>query len=158
MECVDGDEEDPGEETDDPRVPIRPELEDELGGGEIGRDGDGVVEPVVPGEGKAVRRGEEPGSVRIERAWGGERVRKWERGHTCDGVLCCHLAEEEEGDVDDGTNDGVADEHAGGAALCERFARAEKEPRADGARDGDHLDLPCGEATLEAGHASTTLQ
>ena len=54
MECVDGDEEDPGEETDDPRVPIRPELEDELGGGEIGRDGDGVVEPVVPGEGEAV--------------------------------------------------------------------------------------------------------
>lgn len=54
MECVDGDESDPGEETDDPKMLICPELEDELGGGEIGCDGDSVVEPVVPGEGEAV--------------------------------------------------------------------------------------------------------
>lgn len=54
MECVDGDEDDPSEETDDPGMPRGPELEDELGGGEIRSDGDGVVEPVVPGEGEAV--------------------------------------------------------------------------------------------------------
>lgn len=54
MECVDGDDNDPGEEADDPGVPRGPELEDELSCGEIGCDGYGIVEPVVPREGEAV--------------------------------------------------------------------------------------------------------
>lgn len=54
MECVDGDEDEPGDETDEPWVPRCPELEDELGSGEVGCEGDGVVEPIVPGEGEAV--------------------------------------------------------------------------------------------------------
>lgn len=69
MEGVDGDEDDPGEETDDPGVPGSPVLEDELRGGEIGGEGHGVVEPIVPGEGEAVRGGEEAGCVRVEGAW-----------------------------------------------------------------------------------------
>ena len=54
MEGVYGYEDEPGDETDKPGMLVGPELEDELGGGEIGCDGDGVVEPVVPGEGEAV--------------------------------------------------------------------------------------------------------
>ena len=54
MESVDGDEDEPGEETEDPWVPRSPELEDELCGSEIGGEGHGVVEPIVPGEGEAI--------------------------------------------------------------------------------------------------------
>lgn len=82
----------------------------------------------------------------------GGRGRGEGRGRTCDGVLGGHFAEEEEGDVDDGADDGIADEEAGGAALCERLARAEEETGPDGASDGNHLDLPRGEATVEASH------
>ena len=74
------------------------------------------------------------------------------RERTCDGVLGRHFAEEEEGDVDDGTDDGIADEHAGWAALCERLAGAQEEPGPDGASDGNHLDLARGEAAVEASH------
>ena len=69
------------------------------------------------------------------------RERKRQR-HTCNGVLSGHFAEEEEGHIDDESNNGVAYEHARWAALCERLASAEKETSTDGASDGDHLDLP----------------
>lgn len=71
MEGIDGHEDDPCEETDDPGMPRCPELEDELCGGEIGGDGYGVVEPVVPRERESVGRGEEAGRVGVERAWKG---------------------------------------------------------------------------------------
>lgn len=48
MECVDGDEDDPGKETEYPRMPRGPELEDELSSGKIRGKGDSIVEPVVP--------------------------------------------------------------------------------------------------------------
>jgi hypothetical protein len=71
---------------------------------------------------------------------------------TCDGILGRHFAEEEEGDVDNGADDGIADEHAGWAALCEGLASAEEEPGTDGASDGNHLDLARGKAAVEASH------
>jgi hypothetical protein len=54
VESVDGDEDDPGDETEHPGVPRGPELKDELCGSEIGGKGHGVVEPIIPGEGEAV--------------------------------------------------------------------------------------------------------
>ena len=83
---------------------------------------------------------------RDEQGWRGRR------GRTCDGVLGGHFAEEEKGDVDDGAGDGIADEHAGWAALCEGLASAEEEPGPYGASDGDHLDLSRGQSTVEASH------
>lgn len=74
MDSVYGNEDDPGEETDDPWVPGGPELKDKLGSGEIGRDRDGVVEPIVPRQCESVRGGEEAGSVCVKRAWGYERA------------------------------------------------------------------------------------
>lgn len=53
------------------------------------------------------------------RGVGMERIER-----TCDGVLGCHFAEEEEGDVYDEADDGVADDHAGWTTLCERLASA----------------------------------
>jgi hypothetical protein len=137
IDSIDSDEEDPKRETEYPRVlgAGPPELEDELCGNEVARDGDGIVEPVVPCEGKAIAGADEASGVGVE----GAR----------DGVLGGELAEEDEGDVDDGADEGVGDEHAGGAALGEGAAGAEEEACADGARDGDHLDLPPGEAALE---------
>ena len=56
-----------------------------------------------------------------EQGWMGRQ--EW----TCNGVLGRHFAEQE-GDVDAGADDGIANEHAGWAALCERLISTKKEP------------------------------
>jgi len=37
-----------------------------LGGSEVGGDGDGIVEPIIPREGESVSRGEKPGGIDVE--------------------------------------------------------------------------------------------
>lgn len=80
------------------------------------------------------------------------RGRGKRQGGTCDGVLGCHFAEEEEGDVHDETDDGVADEHARWTTLCERLASSEKETCTDSASDGDHLHLAGRQTAMKTRH------
>jgi len=47
-----------------------------LSGGEIRSDGDGSVEPIVPGEGESVSRGEKPGGIGVEGPYANEEVRR----------------------------------------------------------------------------------
>lgn len=54
MDRIDGNKEDPENETDNPRMPVSPVLEDELSRSKIRGDGYGVVKPVVPGEREAI--------------------------------------------------------------------------------------------------------
>jgi hypothetical protein len=65
---INRDEEHPERETEDPRVWGIPKIQYQLGSSEIGRDGDGVVEPIIPGKGKSVGWGKESGGVGIKRA------------------------------------------------------------------------------------------
>ena len=65
MNGINTDEEDPEEQAREPCVVVRPESQHELGGGEVGCDGNGVVEPVVPRQREAIRgRDEERGVCR----------------------------------------------------------------------------------------------
>lgn len=69
MDRVDSHEENPKDQADDPGMPSSPVLEDKLRRSQIRRDRDSIVEPVVPREGEAIRRGEESGSIRVEGTW-----------------------------------------------------------------------------------------
>lgn len=66
MNSVDGNKENPENETDDPGIPICPKLQDKLSSRQVGRHGDSIVEPVIPRQGEPVRRGEEARSVCVE--------------------------------------------------------------------------------------------
>lgn len=57
---------DPKYEADDPGMRHVPKVEDELGSGEVTGHRYGVVEPVVPGERKAIRGREEACGVGVE--------------------------------------------------------------------------------------------
>ena len=67
MNGVDGDEEHPYCEAENPRVGYAPEFQDQLGGGKVGGNGNGIIKPIVPREGETVSRGEKPGGVDVER-------------------------------------------------------------------------------------------
>ena len=66
MNGIDGDEEYPQRKTKNPRVGNAPELQDQLGGGEVRGHGNGIIKPIVPREGETVSRGEKPGGVDVE--------------------------------------------------------------------------------------------
>ena len=67
MNSINRDEEYPERETEDPRIWGIPKIQYQLGSSEVGRDGDGVVEPIIPGKSKSVSWGKESGGVGIER-------------------------------------------------------------------------------------------
>lgn len=69
MKGIHGDEEEPEEDADDPRMPCRPELDDKLGSGKIRGHGHGVVEPIIPRQCEAVPRGEESYRISVERTF-----------------------------------------------------------------------------------------
>ena len=66
MDSIYSDEEYPKNETDYPSVPCSPVLEHKLGRRQIGRNGNRIVKPVVPREGKPVRGGEESCGIGVE--------------------------------------------------------------------------------------------
>lgn len=113
------------------RVPgkrVGPVLQEELQGDQVRSRRHGVVEPVVP------REGETKCVVHIAARERAERA-----GH---GHVCRHLAEAKHGSKHNCSNNGVTNEQRGRAAGRQGLARAEEKARADGAADGDHLDLP----------------
>lgn len=66
-----------------------------------------------------------------------------------DGDKRGHLAQAQHGDKDNGADDGVGDEDGRRAARGQGFARAQEQTRADGAPDGNHLDLARREGAAE---------
>jgi hypothetical protein len=72
MHRIHTDQEAPECDTQYPRMSMppaargEPEAEDELGGGEVPGEGDGVVEPVVPAQGECVGGRDEAGGVSCE--------------------------------------------------------------------------------------------
>lgn len=123
MNSVDSDQEDPEYQTNDPSMPGRPVLEDELCRSQVRCDRDGIVEPIVPGQSETIGRGEEPYRVRIEGSFARSicsDVLDSEGQLTCDRVLCGHLSQEEQGNIDDEPDQAIAYEHARGSSLCKR--------------------------------------
>lgn len=68
MNSIDTNQEDPKHQTDDPRMLDGPELKDQLCSGKIRCNRNRIVEPIVPGQRKAVRWRKESGSVCVEGA------------------------------------------------------------------------------------------
>jgi hypothetical protein len=66
MNGINRHEEYPYCKTENPRVRDAPELQDQLGGGKVGGNGNGIIKPIVPREGETVSRGEKPGGVGVE--------------------------------------------------------------------------------------------
>lgn len=157
--CSDGDDvgSNQGEPEDETERPagkvVRPVLQDELQGDQIRSSRDGIVEPVVPRQSKAKRiidettTGLSATSIQINKESHLPSKRAEAAGH---GYKGRHLAQTQHGDEDDGAHDSVADQHGRRPAGGERLARAEEQPRADGAANGNHLHLARRQRAVEA--------
>ncbi len=114
---------------------IIPILYSERADGKLQWEHDGPLEHVVPSHGESPRRVDEAGRVGIETAR--------------DGIHHSELTEGVDGAEHHDANDQEVDEEGGRTALGERTARADEEAGANGATNGDHVQVAGPHAALE---------